>query len=300
MQCEIKLIVVTYFYLLFLRYLLPCDHILPNQKRTIKSVDYYCKSATMFLYLTPSCCIETNKSNKTAAESERRRSPELPHQNFSGDTTAGNASPRSSRSTASTESPRLSRKVSANSVTSRTSNTSVMSDLRPQETLDFLSYLAEARNIISGCKRDCVCWSAVYDGMDVVTEYPRNGRVSATHEHHISPTSSFGSQTSFQRNLSNASDCAVEDISRMKLGPIYTTHILGPFLNAIFNKIEGMIESNIYVNLLLTSLVSRLACYPQPLLRSFLLNANLVIRPGVRSLAQVKPLLISPSLGILE
>lgn len=284
-----KLLAMYLYVFVMLRYLLPCDHILPNQKRTIKSVDYYCKSATMFLYLTPSCCIETNKSNKTAAEDAAiGTSPEPSPQNASG--AIGNSSPRSVRSTASTDSPRLSRKVSANSITSRTSNTSVMSDLRPQETLDFLSYLAEARNVISGCKRDCVCWSAVYDGMDVVTEYPRNSRLSDGH--YTSPTSSTGSPVNpanVQRTLSTTSDCAIEEISRMKLGPIYTTQILGPFLNAIFDKIEMMIESNIYVNLLLTSLVSRLACYPQPLLRSFLLNSNLVIRPGVRSLAQVKP-----------
>jgi len=265
------------FHLVF-RYLLPCDHILPNQKRTIKSVDYYCKSATMFLYLTPSCCIETNKSNRNNEKDESLDQLPDSHAN----TASTNASPRSIRSIG--ESPRVARKASVNSITSRVSNLSIIPDLRPQETVDFLEYLAEARSTITYCKKNCVCWSAVYDGMDVVTDFPRNGRLSSsTHR----TRTSDGSPVAFQRNFSTSSDNAFDDSSKSKVDPIYTTEILGPFLNAIFDKLEMMIESTIYVNLLLTSLVSRLACYPQPLLRSFLLNANLVIRPGVRSLAQV-------------
>ena len=256
------------------RYLLPCDHILPNQKRTIKSVDYYCKSATMFLYLTPSSCIDTINSLGHDGNIEAN------HNNMSG---AG--SPQSIRSS---ESPSLERKKSMDSVNSYSSNTSVTPDLKPHEAMDFLEYLTDARQAIGSCKRSCHCWSAVYDGMDVVTDSSRVGRLSFSSSSR--QRTSDGSPISFGRSVSKSSDSTFDD--NKKVDTLYTTEILGPFLNAIFDKLEAMMDNSVYVNLLLTSLISRLACYPQPLLRSFLLNANLVIRPGVRSLAQVWCLLI--------
>ncbi|BFZ24048.1 hypothetical protein BsWGS_27087 [Bradybaena similaris] len=62
---------------------------------------------------------------------------------------------------------------------------------------------------------------------------------------------------------------------------------IGPFLSAVFARLEGMISNSLYFNLLLTGVLSRLAAYPQPLLRSFLLNQNLVFQPSVKSLIQV-------------
>ncbi|PVD34795.1 hypothetical protein C0Q70_06072 [Pomacea canaliculata] len=62
---------------------------------------------------------------------------------------------------------------------------------------------------------------------------------------------------------------------------------IGPFLSAVFGRLEGMVQNSLYANLLLTGLVSRLAAYPHPLLRSFLLNVNLVFQPTVKSLVQV-------------
>ncbi|KAL8598764.1 hypothetical protein ACOMHN_033327 [Nucella lapillus] len=62
---------------------------------------------------------------------------------------------------------------------------------------------------------------------------------------------------------------------------------IGPFLAAVFSRLEGMVQNSLYTNLLLTGLVSRMAAFPQPLLRSFLLNVNLVFQPSVKSLVQV-------------
>lgn len=47
---------------------------------------------------------------------------------------------------------------------------------------------------------------------------------------------------------------------------------VGSFLNALLSRLEGFCENDVYTNLQLTGLISRLACYPQPLLRSYLLN----------------------------
>ncbi|XP_011706204.1 PREDICTED: FTS and Hook-interacting protein homolog, partial [Wasmannia auropunctata] len=62
---------------------------------------------------------------------------------------------------------------------------------------------------------------------------------------------------------------------------------VGIFLDVILRKLECMTSNNLYVNLHLTGLISRLAVYPQPLLQSFLLNHSLVFQPSIRSLFQV-------------
>jgi len=63
----------------------------------------------------------------------------------------------------------------------------------------------------------------------------------------------------------------------------------GPFVSVLLSRLENMHSNTLHVNLLLTGILAQLAAYPQPLLRSFLLNTNLVFQPTVRSLYQVKP-----------
>lgn len=71
------------------------------------------------------------------------------------------------------------------------------------------------------------------------------------------------------------------------VGPPPSQPFTGPFVTALFGKLENMLHNSLYVNFLLTGLVAQLACYPQPLLRSFLLNTNMVFQPSVKSLLQV-------------
>nr|XP_039249033.1 FTS and Hook-interacting protein-like [Styela clava] len=61
----------------------------------------------------------------------------------------------------------------------------------------------------------------------------------------------------------------------------------GPFLSTLFGKLDQMPSNSLYENLLLTGIISRLSIYPQPLIRSFLLNTYVVFHPAVRSLYQV-------------
>ncbi|XP_015136425.1 FHF complex subunit HOOK interacting protein 1B isoform X1 [Gallus gallus] len=71
------------------------------------------------------------------------------------------------------------------------------------------------------------------------------------------------------------------------VGPPHSQPFTGPFMTVLFGKLENMLHNSLYVNFLLTGLVAQLACYPQPLLRSFLLNTNMVFQPSVKSLLQV-------------
>ena len=68
---------------------------------------------------------------------------------------------------------------------------------------------------------------------------------------------------------------------------IYSTvHSLisGPFLDLLFEKIELMPTNNLATNLLVTGVISQLASYPQPLLRSVLLHPDLILQPSIRGL----------------
>uniref|UniRef100_A0A8C6NU23 FHF complex subunit HOOK interacting protein 1A n=1 Tax=Nothobranchius furzeri TaxID=105023 RepID=A0A8C6NU23_NOTFU len=67
----------------------------------------------------------------------------------------------------------------------------------------------------------------------------------------------------------------------------YSVPFTGPFISVLFSRLENMLTNPLHVNLLLTGILAQLAAYPQPLLRSFLLNTNLVFQPTVRSLYQV-------------
>ncbi|XP_039295133.1 UPF0518 protein GI14169 isoform X2 [Nilaparvata lugens] len=66
-----------------------------------------------------------------------------------------------------------------------------------------------------------------------------------------------------------------------------STPSIGPFLDLLFSKLDDMLSHDLYTNLRLTGLVSRLAIYPQPLIHSFLLDHSLVFQPSIRSLFQV-------------
>ncbi|XP_078514834.1 FHF complex subunit HOOK-interacting protein 1B [Lissotriton helveticus] len=71
------------------------------------------------------------------------------------------------------------------------------------------------------------------------------------------------------------------------LGQPLSQPFTGPFVAVLFAKLENMMQNSLYVNFLLTGILAQLACHPQPLLRSFLLNTNMVFQPSVKSLIQV-------------
>ncbi|CAL8378450.1 unnamed protein product [Boreogadus saida] len=58
----------------------------------------------------------------------------------------------------------------------------------------------------------------------------------------------------------------------------------GPFLSVLLSRLENLLDNSIAVNLLLTGILAQLASYPQPLLRSFLLNTHTL---STRTLYQV-------------
>ncbi|NXS10776.1 F16A1 protein, partial [Neodrepanis coruscans] len=78
-----------------------------------------------------------------------------------------------------------------------------------------------------------------------------------------------------------------EDVSPKHASRGQNAPFTGPFISVVLSKLENMLENSLHVNLLLIGIITQLASYPQPLLRSFLLNTNMVFQPSVRSLYQV-------------
>ena len=72
--------------------------------------------------------------------------------------------------------------------------------------------------------------------------------------------------------------------------PIQFEDKAGLFLKVLTEKLAEMLKHPPAVNILLTQVICRLAHYPQPLIRSFLLNHQLVLRPGVPNLLYVSAL----------
>ncbi|XP_037937042.1 UPF0518 protein CG3558 isoform X2 [Teleopsis dalmanni] len=78
---------------------------------------------------------------------------------------------------------------------------------------------------------------------------------------------------------------------------------LGPFLNAVWGKLQTFTSNTLYVNLHLTGLISRLAWYPLPLIHSILLRPDIVITSDTPSFHQVLRILkqqIDAELPVIE
>ncbi|XP_043251175.1 FHIP family protein AAEL005291 isoform X2 [Colletes gigas] len=117
---------------------------------------------------------------------------------------------------------------------------------------------------------------------DRISEHEKLG-IESNKEHDI-----------FLHNIMESSSITPEDLTANKQSKDgYRQDVfngqpnVGIFLDVLLRKLECMTSNNLYVNLHLTGLISRLAIYPQPLLQSFLLNHSLVFQPSIRSLFQV-------------
>ena len=60
---------------------------------------------------------------------------------------------------------------------------------------------------------------------------------------------------------------------------------IGPFLENLVKSVDGWLNNSIEVNIALCSILSRLATYSHPLLRSLILNPYLILQPSIPSLA---------------
>jgi len=67
------------------------------------------------------------------------------------------------------------------------------------------------------------------------------------------------------------------------------SYIPGPFLDLLLEKVELMASNDLTTNLLVTSLLSQLASFPQPLLRSVLIHPDVILQVSkIRQGHQIK------------
>ncbi|KAG8267164.1 hypothetical protein J6590_057003 [Homalodisca vitripennis] len=241
---------------LVLRHLVPCSHVMLSQRSRVRHVDPYCRSADKLLSMAPNI-------------------------------------------------PRL--EVSESSLYG-----------------DYQAYLHDARSKIVSCTAATSVWTYPYDGENPphsgLPTRPMELPVTADGEadHSLpsaddgssgyesfalkgggsgrgseceSPCSSGGAESEgdVNRNYSPTKTSTPRPATTPALcnNEFNTAPTIGPFLDVLLGKLEGMLTHDLYTNLRLTGLISRLAIYPQPLLHSLLLDHSLVFQPSIRSLFQV-------------
>ena len=220
-------------------------------------MDLYSKSAFKFLSLIPVCCSSSQSTSLSSSAENLNATLNTPM--------------------------KVDLKTSSELVFYRSSH---LDDLYSEVCVDYMENLADARNLLRDCQMRCYCWCAPYDGQNPIPQDPSLGERGRSASNLSVPVAN-GSIPNQSSSLTSGDEPIPLKRSKSANEQKMTEPDLGPFITTLFQKVERMHLNTFYVNLILTGVVSRLALYPQPLLRSFLLNYNMVLKPGVRSLFQV-------------
>ncbi|NXO55631.1 F16A2 protein, partial [Aramus guarauna] len=324
------------------RYLLPCSHVMLSQKRAVRDLDIYGKTAAKFLSLIPRCCRPESLPLPDREEEHATWSKgTVPAVDASSVVTVPKPSTpsrlsffmrqQSAAPEAASPAPR-SPGTPSGSPCHRAGRWEEVSEL----DRNYLEYLRDARRSIDRCAWACRVWSAPYDGeeptprpqpsgweplpsvdslieellarapaepngagvtIEAFTEELReieaemkNGAREEEEEEAFASFAALSEGDVAGRALPRPPDPLAQLVASppRAVGPPPSQPFTGPFVSVLFGKLENMLHNSLYVNFLLTGLVAQLACYPQPpLLRSFLLNTNMVFQPSVKSLLQV-------------
>ena len=186
----------------------------------------------------------------------------------------------------------------------------------------YFAALEEAQGAIETCASRCRGWSSRYDMCTGGPGHPRKeaegvgkgggdldgnhdygsvfrsrsatlsqtGRMQNENRLHPSMNGNHGDGGGpLARTSSFSRSSGVSPIRTRKLAELkFDEDKAGLFLKVLFERLMNMLTQPPAVNLLLTRLVARLAHYPQPLLRSLLLNHQLVLVSGVPNLFTVR------------
>ncbi|CAH0562283.1 unnamed protein product [Brassicogethes aeneus] len=160
----------------------------------------------------------------------------------------------------------------------------------------YYAYLCDARSKITRCQMACLLWNNAYTGseesdyQDDFTNEPLSLEKSSGYEslNFISDESKEIWQVSSNKTYQKSDRAASLDNNNEQFN---SSGSAGPFLTVLMEKLKNYLTNSFYVNLHLTGLISRLAAYPQPLLRAYLLDHSLVLQPNVPSLFEIIGLL---------
>lgn len=260
---------------LVLKYLVPCSHVMVSQRSRVCDIDLYGCAAEKFLSLIPACC--SSVSAEEAQLPVLRDGFPVERVMHGGSLQIRSRRPRRSFSgvLGSYESGDMPRSFTA--VLNGTQQSSPPSVAHTGYHL----YLADARQGVRLTRRACSGWSSSYD--EASSSVDLNGATV--------PPDTKTEDASAEESSVSAGDSGIfvtRDAANKGGGfEAFGSPNIGPFLSILLARLEMMLQNSVYINLQLTALIARLALYPQPLLRSFLLSHSLVFQPSVRSLFQV-------------
>ncbi|XP_077559190.1 FHF complex subunit HOOK-interacting protein 1B-like isoform X5 [Haemaphysalis longicornis] len=265
---------------LVLKYLVPCSHVMVSQRSRVCDIDLYSCAAEKFLSLIPACCSAAG-GEESQLPPYLRDSPAADKVMHGGSLQIRSRRPRRSFSgvLGSYESGDMPRRFTAVAALNGTPQPACSAAART----DYHLYLADARHGVRLTRRACQHWSSPYDGASVSSTTDLNGAAA--------PDAKTEEVVSVEESSVSAGDSGIF-VTRGEAGSkggfeAFGSPNIGPFLTVLLARLEMMPQNNVYTNLQLTALIARLALYPQPLLRSFLLSHSLVFQPSVRSLFQV-------------
>ncbi|CAN8005894.1 unnamed protein product [Ixodes hexagonus] len=271
---------------LVLKYLIPCSHVMVSQRSRVCDIDLYSCAAEKFLSLVPACCscvedaptpllslLSAEKVTRGGSLQVRSRRPRRSFSGVLGSYEAGDA-PRG---------------LPTSQTTMALNGTTAPSSMAKGHT-GYHLYLADARCGVRSTRRACSNWSSSYDGASDV-----NGAVTTTTAE-LKADDAKTDEASAEDSSVSAGDSGIFVTREWPMAAsaggkggfdAFGSPNIGPFLSVLLARLEMMPQNDVYTNLQLTALIGRLALYPQPLLRSFLLSHSLVFQPSVRSLFQV-------------
>ncbi|KAK9890137.1 hypothetical protein WA026_008944 [Henosepilachna vigintioctopunctata] len=234
---------------LVFQYLQPCLHLMLSQRKNLLLLDPYCNSFEKLLLLSPSSCdIDSNSPKLDVSETQWNQTN------------------------------------SQQSLCGR-----------------YDSYLYDARNRIGSCQVACASWSNTYNGGESLqddakcTENTFNSLPSSNESIGYESLNLKLEESHQETNLpfwkiSSNKNSITKSLSTV---PIETGNELnssgnaGPFLTILLHRLNNYLSNSFYVNLHITGLISRLAIFPQALLRTYLIDHSLVLQPDVPSLIQI-------------
>ncbi|XP_023164963.2 UPF0518 protein GI14169 isoform X4 [Drosophila hydei] len=124
------------------------------------------------------------------------------------------------------------------------------------------------------------------EGIDVTTTTTASASDTDL-DHNNSSSISSGRRDSWRISHSSRNEILLTDLDFSEDLFAQGTVSLGPFLNAIWGKLQTFTSNSLYVNLHLTGLITRLAWYPLPLIHSLLLRSDIAITSDTPSFHQV-------------
>lgn len=264
---------------LVLKYLVPCSHVMVSQRSRVCDIDLYSCAAEKFLSLIPACCSAAGLEEPPALAPFLRDGSAADKVMHGGSLQIRSRRPRRSFSgvLGSYESGDMPRRFTTVAL-----NGTPQLPACPAARNDYHLYLADARHGVHLTRRACLHWSSPYDGASVTTP-DLNGAAT------VAPDAKTEEVVSAEESSVSAGDSGIFVTREAGKGGFeaFGSPNIGPFLTVLLARLEMMPQNNVYTNLQLTALIARLALYPQPLLRSFLLSHSLVFQPSVRSLFQV-------------